>query len=137
MMQRRLRHRQPAALGAATLALAALALAFAPTPAMAIEEPAFGLVERDGAFELREYAPHVVAETRASALIIPAALFSSVHLSDNNRFFPGRGAISFGPIIGALRRIGWIVFLAIEGNTVNGLLADARAAVEALAPHLT
>jgi D-psicose/D-tagatose/L-ribulose 3-epimerase len=66
-----------------------------------------------------------------------AALFSSIHLSDNNRLFPGRGAISFGPIIGTLRRIGWKGFVAIEGNTVDGLLADARTAVEALAPHLT
>jgi D-psicose/D-tagatose/L-ribulose 3-epimerase len=71
------------------------------------------------------------------ALVQHAALFSSLHLSDNNRLFPGRGAISFGPIIGTLRRIGWKGFLAIEGNTVEGLLADARAAVEALATHLT
>jgi hypothetical protein len=34
---------------------------------MAIEEPAFRSVERDGAFELREYGPHVVAETRVEA----------------------------------------------------------------------
>jgi D-psicose/D-tagatose/L-ribulose 3-epimerase len=71
------------------------------------------------------------------ALVRHAALFSSIHLSDNNRFFPGRGAIAFGPIIGTLRRIGWKGFCAIEGNTVDGLLADARAAVDALVPHLT
>jgi sugar phosphate isomerase/epimerase len=71
-----------------------------------------------------------------SALERHAALFSSIHLSDNNRLFPGRGAIPFGPIIGTLRRIGWKGFLAIEGNTVDGLVPDARAAVEALAPHL-
>jgi hypothetical protein len=35
--------------------------------AMAIEEPRFRVLERDGAFELREYAPHVVAETRVEA----------------------------------------------------------------------
>jgi len=66
-----------------------------------------------------------------------AALFSSIHLSDNNRFFPGRGAIAFGPIVGTLQRIGWKGFCAIEGNTVDGLLADARAAVDALVPHLS
>jgi D-psicose/D-tagatose/L-ribulose 3-epimerase len=71
------------------------------------------------------------------ALVHHAALFSSIHLSDNNRLFPGFGAISFGPIIGTLRRIGWKGFLAIEGMTTKGLLADARAAVEALAPYLT
>jgi D-psicose/D-tagatose/L-ribulose 3-epimerase len=66
-----------------------------------------------------------------------AALFSSVHLSDNNRFFPGRGAIAFGPIVGLLRRIGWKGFLAFEGNAKEGLVADTRAAVEVLAPFLT
>ncbi len=71
------------------------------------------------------------------ALVRHAALFSSIHLSDNNRLFPGFGAISFGSIIGTLRRIGWKGFLAIEGNTVDGLLADARAAVKALTPYLT
>lgn len=65
-----------------------------------------------------------------------AALFSSIHLSDNNRLFPGRGAIDFASIIGNLRRIGWKGFCAIEGNTTDGLVADARTAVEALAPHL-
>jgi D-psicose/D-tagatose/L-ribulose 3-epimerase len=70
------------------------------------------------------------------ALARHARLFSSIHLSDNNRLFPGRGAIAFGPVIAHLRRIGWNGFCASEGHTVDGLLADARAAVEALAPHL-
>jgi len=70
------------------------------------------------------------------ALVRHAALFSSIHLSDNNRLFPGRGAIAFASIIGKLRRIGWKGFCAIEGNTTEGLVADARTAVEALAPHL-
>lgn len=35
--------------------------------AMAIEEPSFRVLERDGAFELREYAPHLVAETSVEA----------------------------------------------------------------------
>jgi sugar phosphate isomerase/epimerase len=65
-----------------------------------------------------------------------AALFSSIHLSDNNRLFPGRGAIAFASIIGTLRRIGWKGFCAIEGNTTDGLVEDARTAVEVLAPHL-
>ncbi len=65
-----------------------------------------------------------------------AALFTSVHLSDNNRLFPGRGAIDFGRVIGTLRRIGWQGYLAIEGNVTGPLAEDARAAAEALAPHL-
>jgi hypothetical protein len=34
---------------------------------MAIEEPGFKLLEKDGSFELREYAPYIVAETRVEA----------------------------------------------------------------------
>jgi len=35
--------------------------------AMAIEEPKFKVLEKDGGFELRQYAAHVVAETRVEA----------------------------------------------------------------------
>jgi hypothetical protein len=34
---------------------------------MAIEEPAFRLIEQDGSYELREYQPCLVAETRVEA----------------------------------------------------------------------
>lgn len=37
------------------------------SPAMAVEEPGFQLLEKDGSFELREYAPYVVAQTRVEA----------------------------------------------------------------------
>ncbi|MGI9246393.1 MAG: SOUL family heme-binding protein [Steroidobacteraceae bacterium] len=46
--------------------VAALALIASPTT-MAIEEPGFRTLEQDGSFELREYSPYVVAETRVEA----------------------------------------------------------------------
>jgi len=44
----------------------------ATPPAMAIEEPASRLVEREGAFGLREYATYLVADTRVEASFIYA-----------------------------------------------------------------
>ena len=46
---------------AGTLAL------LATSTTMAIEEPRFAVLEQDGAFELRDYAPCLVAETGVEA----------------------------------------------------------------------
>jgi len=48
-------------------AFAATVAVLATTTAMAIEEPRFEVLEKDGGFELREYLPFVVAETRVDA----------------------------------------------------------------------
>ena len=53
------------ALTAATFA--AIVALLATPAAMAIEEPRFEVLEKDGGFELREYSPYVVAETRVEA----------------------------------------------------------------------
>jgi hypothetical protein len=47
--------------------LATAAALLSTSTAMAIEEPPFKVLEQDGAFELREYAPYLVAETRVEA----------------------------------------------------------------------
>ena len=48
-------------------AFAAIVTLLATPTAMAIEEPRFEVLEKDGGFELREYLPYVVAETRVDA----------------------------------------------------------------------
>jgi len=48
-------------------AFAALVAVLATPTAMAIEEPRFNVLEQDGSFELREYSPYIVAETRVEA----------------------------------------------------------------------
>jgi sugar phosphate isomerase/epimerase len=52
--------------------------------------------------------------------------FSSLHLSDNNRFFPGRGGLDFGRIIGVLESMGYQGKLAVEGNVKTTFIEDAR-----------
>jgi D-psicose/D-tagatose/L-ribulose 3-epimerase len=63
--------------------------------------------------------------------------YSNLHISDNNRFFPGFGAIRFGELFDFLRSINYGGMLAIEGNIKNDLLSDIRAAMRYLAPLLT
>jgi len=48
------------------LILALLVIMAAGTPAMATEEPVFTQVLKDGAFEVRDYAPNIVAEVTVS-----------------------------------------------------------------------
>lgn len=48
-------------------AFAAIVALLATPTAMAIEEPRFEVLEKDGSFELREYSPYIVAETRVDA----------------------------------------------------------------------
>jgi len=62
--------------------------------------------------------------------------FRSLHLSDNNRLFPGFGAIDFGRIVAGLAEIGYQGRLGIEGNIRADLKGDLRATMKYLAPLL-
>lgn len=62
--------------------------------------------------------------------------FSSVHLSDNNRLFPGFGGLDFGKIIGVLDALGYSGRLAIEGNLKGSFIEDARKSADYLRPFL-
>jgi sugar phosphate isomerase/epimerase len=68
------------------------------------------------------------------ALRAAAGRFSSIHLSDNNRLFPGLGAIDFSAVIGLLAEIGYTGRVAIEGNVRDGVEEDLRASMERMAP---
>ena len=46
---------------------AAIAAVLVTSTAMAVEEPRFNVLQKDGSFELREYPPYIVAETRVEA----------------------------------------------------------------------
>jgi sugar phosphate isomerase/epimerase len=62
--------------------------------------------------------------------------YSSVHLSDNNRFFPGFGGLDFGKIIGVLDALGYQGKLAIEGNVKGSFVDEAIKSADYLRPFL-
>ena len=64
------------------------------------------------------------------------ACFSSFHLSDNTRHFPGFGALDFGAVIGMLDAVGYQGKLAIEGNVRTSFIEDVEVAMRCLGPHL-
>ena len=63
--------------------------------------------------------------------------FSSFHISDNNRYFPGFGAISFEQIISHLSSLNYSGRFGIEGNIKDNLLDDLRGSLRYLRPFLT
>jgi D-psicose/D-tagatose/L-ribulose 3-epimerase len=70
------------------------------------------------------------------AIGLHRACFSSFHLSDNTRHFPGLGALDFAKIIGMLDELGYQGKLAIEGNLRTSFAADVEAAMRCLGPLL-
>ena len=71
------------------------------------------------------------------ALRAHQACFSSLHLSDNNRHFPGFGALDFARVIAILDGLGYRGKLAIEGNVRTSFTADVEVAMQHLGPLLT
>ena len=72
----------------------------------------------------------------AEAIADGSGHFTSFHLSDNNRKFPGFGAIDFGAVIAQLDRIGYEGRIAIEGNLEKDLVSDLEKSVRYLSPMI-
>ncbi len=72
----------------------------------------------------------------AGALEKHAGLYRSIHMSDNNRLFPGHGAIEFEKVISHLNQIHYTGSLAIEGNVSDSLRKDLARTIEYLSPVL-
>jgi D-psicose/D-tagatose/L-ribulose 3-epimerase len=76
--------------------------------------------ERDGRRALREHLGR----------------YDAVHLSDNNRLFPGHGAIDFPLLIGFLGEVGFRGRLGIEGEIARSFDEDLATCMRVLAPAL-
>ncbi len=66
-----------------------------------------------------------------------AHCYESLHISDNNRYFPGLGAIDFAQIIRFLKKMDYKGGLAIEGNIKNNFIEDLEASMNYLTPLLS
>jgi len=71
------------------------------------------------------------------ALTRYAAYYDSIHLSDNNRYFPGLGAIKFAELMQFLKTRNYTGGLAIEGNIKTSFVADVTVSMGYLAPLLS
>lgn len=98
---------------------------------------AAGLVEGydPGAVQILPDTFHMnIEETDlCEALRAQRSRFRSLHLSDNNRHFPGAGAIDFSRIADCLAEIGYEGRLGIEGNVRDTLAEDLKATMRLLA----
>ncbi|GAH62422.1 unnamed protein product, partial [marine sediment metagenome] len=63
--------------------------------------------------------------------------YDSIHISDNNRYFPGLGAINFAEIIRFLRGLQYQGGIAIEGNIKKSFIDDLRKSMDYLIPLLS
>jgi len=82
---------------------------------------------------------HMNIEERSlfGALIAQRRLYDSVHISDNNRFFPGLGGLDFRSILRFLWDSGFEGGVAIEGNVRDRFEQDLRASMQLLGPVLS
>ena len=71
-----------------------------------------------------------------AALSEHRARFDSIHFSDNNRYFPGLGAIDFNEIVRFLEGIGYAGGIALEAEIKTSLTDDLQASMGYLSPIL-
>ncbi len=65
-----------------------------------------------------------------------AGYYDSIHLSDNNRFLPGFGALKFAELATFLKRRDYRGGLALEGNLRQDFAADVQMSISYLTPFL-
>jgi len=75
---------------------------------------------------------HMNIEERdmCSALKTYSHFYNSIHFSDNNRFYPGLGAINFKKVYETLKLINFSGKITIEGNIKDSFFEDMKTAVQ-------
>lgn len=71
-----------------------------------------------------------------AALTKYAKYYEFIHISDNNRFFPGFGAIKFDELIQFLKTLDYQGGLAVEGNIKRSFIEDIKTSMDYLIPFL-
>ena len=66
-----------------------------------------------------------------------ASFYESFHISDNNRHFPGFGAIDFKTVLDVLLKLGYTGSVAIEGNIRTNFIDDVKTSMQYLKPILS
>lgn len=61
-----------------------------------------------------------------AAMIEYAEYYSNIHLSDNNRYYPGFGAIDFYSVLSVLKGMNYQGTMAIEGRNFYSLREDIQ-----------
>lgn len=79
------------------------------------------------------YHMNIEEFSMAEVMIRYASYYKNIHISDNNRYFPGFGAIDFLQILHILRGIGYSGTISIEGRNYFSLNEDIERSATYLA----
>ena len=75
------------------------------------------------------YHMNIEEADMALPLIKHVSWFRSIHFSENNRYFPGLGAVDFQRVYRALEFAGFSGTLTIEGNVKHDFIDEVKASV--------
>jgi sugar phosphate isomerase/epimerase len=82
------------------------------------------------------YHMNIEETSMLGALVKHADLYRALHISDNNRYFPGLGAIDFLALLRFLEGSGYQGSLAIEGSIRESFEMDLHVSMSLLRPML-
>lgn len=79
------------------------------------------------------YHMNIEESSISAAMIKYADFYRNIHISDNNRYFPGFGAIDFYQILSVLKGMHYQGTMAIEGRNLYSLYEDIKRSCRYLA----